>query len=174
MKTNKLIPAQRHWGHSLTACNAVAPAKSKIATRGPKLAEGVWKGVAHGFGLNKFFDLSTLSMKNQMVVKKRRKKKEKIDKKSGQYLNGKFHFFYYPFPNRCVRVFFAFSWFKHFQPFWEIKQCLAFLFFGIFSIFGILRSLSIFNGQERVHSTGKVLLVCTKIFCLKEFSVQKL
>ena len=40
------------------------PAKSKIATRGPKLAEGVWKGVAHGFGLNKFFDLSTLSMKN--------------------------------------------------------------------------------------------------------------
>ena len=32
-------------GHSLTACNAAPPAKPKMATRGPKMADGVWKGV---------------------------------------------------------------------------------------------------------------------------------
>ena len=32
-------------GHSLTACNATAPAKSKMPPFGPKMADGVWKGV---------------------------------------------------------------------------------------------------------------------------------
>ena len=39
------IPAWRRRGHSLTACNAAPPAKSNMAARGPKMADGVWKGV---------------------------------------------------------------------------------------------------------------------------------
>ena len=31
--------------HSLTACNTALPTKSQMATRGPKIADGVWKGV---------------------------------------------------------------------------------------------------------------------------------
>ena len=32
-------------GHSLTACKAAPPEKSKVAVKGPKMADGVWKGV---------------------------------------------------------------------------------------------------------------------------------
>ena len=32
-------------GDSLTACNIAPPAKSKWPPGGPKMAEGVWKGV---------------------------------------------------------------------------------------------------------------------------------
>ena len=56
-------------GHSLTACYAAPPSKSKMAARGQKMANGVWKGVylqvfGHSKQLsqNKFFDPSTPSM----------------------------------------------------------------------------------------------------------------
>ena len=45
------IPAQRRRGRSLTACNAAPPAtphrlqNPKWPPGGPKMAEGVWKGV---------------------------------------------------------------------------------------------------------------------------------
>ena len=51
-------------GRSLTACNAAPPAKSKMAARGPKMAEGVLKGGrSKQLLLNKFFDPSTPSMR---------------------------------------------------------------------------------------------------------------
>ena len=34
------IPAKWHWGHSLTACNVIPPAKSKIAASSPKGGAG--------------------------------------------------------------------------------------------------------------------------------------
>ena len=52
-------------GHSLTACNAVPPAKSKMAG-GPKMADGVQSyviGRSDQLSLNKFFDPSTPSMR---------------------------------------------------------------------------------------------------------------
>ena len=41
----KKIPAYRRRGHLLTACNAAQPTKSKMANRGLKMADGVYKGV---------------------------------------------------------------------------------------------------------------------------------
>ena len=47
-----------------------------MATRGPKMADGVWKGVSRQLSLNKFFDRSTPSMRKEDDGKK--EKKEKI------------------------------------------------------------------------------------------------
>ena len=72
-------------GNSLTACNAAPPAKSRMAARGPKMAEGAWKGVyaqvfgrSKQFSLNKFFDPSAPSMrKGQYGEKKVEKEKNR-------------------------------------------------------------------------------------------------
>ena len=70
------ILAQQRRGHLLTACNATPPAtphclqNPKFPPGGPKMAEGVWKGVypqvfgcSKQLSLNKFFDQSTPSMR---------------------------------------------------------------------------------------------------------------
>ena len=46
----------------LPACNAAFPAKSKMAARGPSMADGVF-GYSSQVLLNKFFDPSTPSMR---------------------------------------------------------------------------------------------------------------
>ena len=60
----------------LTACNAAQPAKSKMAARGSKMADGVWKGV-HTRAPDKFLDPSTPSMRKVDDGKKEKKKKKK-------------------------------------------------------------------------------------------------
>ena len=67
---NHEIPAYGRRGHSLTACNAAQPAKSKMAAMGPKMANGVWKGAypavfghSQQLSLKKLFYLSTPSMR---------------------------------------------------------------------------------------------------------------
>ena len=64
------IPALQCRGHSLTARKAAPPSYSKMATRGPKIANRVWKsfypevfGHSHQLTLNKFFDPSTPSIR---------------------------------------------------------------------------------------------------------------
>ena len=59
-----------HCLQSHTACKALPPAKSKMAARGPKMADRVWKSVfpmvfgrSRQLSQNKFLDPSTYSMR---------------------------------------------------------------------------------------------------------------
>ena len=45
MQSVKQIPAYQCWGHLLTTCNTAPPAKSKMAAKGPKMADRVLIGV---------------------------------------------------------------------------------------------------------------------------------
>ena len=66
-------------GHSLTACNAARPAKSKMAARGPQNGlRGLESCLPLDFcSLNKFFDPSTPSMRKVDDGEKKIKKKRK-------------------------------------------------------------------------------------------------
>ena len=99
-KRNTSLAAKGALAHRLQRRTAAPPAKSKMAARGPKMAEGVWTGVyPYVFGhskqllLNKFFDPSTPSMrkgrdggKTGKKRGKKRKKREKTDDYSGHYV----------------------------------------------------------------------------------------
>ena len=79
------IPAEQRQRHSLTACNHAQPAKSKMAARGPKMADVVYKGVySQVFRCscqllqNKFSDLSTTSMRKGCDGEEKNGGKKKI------------------------------------------------------------------------------------------------
>ena len=66
-RTLREIPAWRRRGHSLTACNAAPPIKSKMPARGPQNGrrglEWCLPPGSKQLSLNKFFDPSTPSMR---------------------------------------------------------------------------------------------------------------
>ena len=77
IKTAK-IPAWRQKGHSLTACNAAPPVKSKMAARGPQ--NGRW-------GLERCLPLGHKKRSRRRKREKNRgEKREKNDEISGHYV----------------------------------------------------------------------------------------
>ena len=70
------------YGMCRTTCNTLPPAKSKMATRGHKMADGVWKEITPMF-FGTLINFSSKILRFKHTLWEKEKKRERKDKQAG-------------------------------------------------------------------------------------------